>query len=94
MNRSEKAYYTEHMHGLLSKYRRIKNWRKLLGSSMRYKKPFLANAEALLIGHEDLNIAKIDEELYPSDSESDYGGSDSNSYKSSIRESSHSSEDS
>ena len=51
----------------------MKNWRKLLGSSLRYKKPYLANAEALLFGKDDVNIAKMDDELYPSDSESDFG---------------------
>ena len=57
----------------MSKYNRIKNWRKLLGSTLRYKKPFLANSEALAVGNDNINIAKIDEELYPSDSESDFG---------------------
>lgn len=61
------------MKGLMSKYNRIKNWRKLLGSTLRYKKPFLANSEALAVGNDNINIAKIDEELYPSDSESDFG---------------------
>ena len=73
MNEKEKSYYSEHVSGLMNKYRRMKNWRKLLGSSLRYKRPFLANAEALLIGNEEVNIAKMDEELYPSDSESDFG---------------------
>ena len=78
MNERERSIYDERMQGLLSKYHRMKNWRKLLGSALRYKRPFLANAEALLIGNEDVNIAKMDEELYPSDSESDFGsGTDS-----------------
>jgi len=73
MNEKERIFYNEHMYGILSKYHRMKNWRKLLGSSLRYKRPYLANAEALLIGNQDVNIAKMDEELYPSDSESDFG---------------------
>ena len=73
LNTEEKALYQEHLFRLMSKYHRMKNWRKLLGSSLRYKRPFLANAEALLIGNEEVNIAKMDEELYPSDSESDLG---------------------
>ena len=78
MTERERAYYDERMQGRLAKYHRMKNWRKLLGSSLRYKRPFLANAEALLIGNEEVNIAKMDEELYPSDSESDFGsGTDS-----------------
>lgn len=63
--------YDERMKGLLGRYNKMKNWRKLLGSTLRYKRPYLANAEALLMGHSDVNIAKMDEELYPSDSESD-----------------------
>lgn len=79
MNDQEKKLYNDHMKGLMSKYNRIKNWRKTLGSTLRYKKPFLANSEALAVGN-DINIAKIDEELYPSDSESDFGSnSDSDS---------------
>ena len=88
MNDKERAYYNENMYGLLSKYHRMKNWRKLLGSSLRYKRPFLANAEALLIGNDEVNIAKMDEELYPSDSESDFGSN--SELQSSIRESSNS----
>ena len=84
MNEKERAHYSEHMYGLLSKYHRMKNWRKLLGSCLRYKKPYLANAEALLIGNEEVNIAKMDEELYPSDSESDFGSN--SEIQSSIRE--------
>ena len=80
MNEKEKAMYDERMKGLLSKYNRMKNWRKLLGSALRYKKPYLANTEALLLENEGVNIAKMDEELYPSDSESDFGeNSDSSS---------------
>ena len=75
MNEKEKAFYDERMKGLLSKYNRMKNWRKLLGSTLRYKRPFLANAEALILDNEGVNIAKMDEELYPSDSESDFGSS-------------------
>lgn len=89
MNDKEKAYYRDHLHGLMSKYHRMKNWRKLLGSSLRYKRPFLANAEALLIGNEEVNIAKMDEELYPSDSESDFGSN--SEIQSSINEESSSS---
>ena len=84
MNDRERTYYAENMYGLMSKYHRMKNWRKLLGSSLRYKKPFLANAEALLLGNEEVNIAKMDEELYPSDSESDFGSN--SELQSSIRE--------
>lgn len=73
MNDKEKIHHRDQLHGLMAKYHRMKNWRKLLGSSLRYKRPFLANAEALLIGNEKVNIAKMDEELYPSDSESDFG---------------------
>ena len=84
MNEKERSYYSEQVYGLMSKYHRMKNWRKLLGSSLRYKKPFLANAEALLLGSEEVNIAKMDEELYPSDSESDFGSN--SELQSSIRE--------
>ena len=71
LNETERKRYDERMKGMLVKYSKMKNWRKLLGSTLRYKRPFLANAEALLLGHTDVNIAKMDEELYPSDSESD-----------------------
>ena len=78
LSEKERALYDERIKALMTKYSRLKNWRKLLGSSLRYKAPFLANAEALLMAHEELNIAKMAEELYPSDSESDFGsGSDS-----------------
>ena len=78
LSEKERALYDERIKALMTKYSRMKNWRKLLGSSLRYKTPFLANAEALLLAHEDVNIAKMAEELYPSDSESDFGsGSDS-----------------
>ena len=73
MTAVEKEHYDDRIQGLMTRYHRMKNWRKLLGSSLRYKRPFLGNAEALLIGNEDVNIAKMDEELYPSDSESDFG---------------------
>ena len=65
------ALYNDRVKVVLRKYSKMKNWRKLLGSTLRYKRPFLANAEALLLGHTDVNIAKMDEEWYPSDSESD-----------------------
>lgn len=71
MNEKERNLYDDRMQGLLGRYSKMKNWRKLLGSTLRYKRPFLANAEALLMGQTDVNIAKMDEELYPSDSESD-----------------------
>ena len=80
LNEKEKARYDENMKTLMNKYHKMKNWRKLLGIHCRYKKPFLANAEALIMGREDVNIAKMDEELAPSDSESDFGSaSESNS---------------
>ena len=72
--------YDEHMKVLMQKYHKMRNWRKLLGGCLRYSKPFLANAEALIQGNERVNIAKIDEELQPSDSETDIGSaSDSDS---------------
>jgi len=59
---------------LMNKYHKMKNWRKLLGIHGRYKRPFLANAEALLMSNDkSVNIAKMDENLAPSDSESDFG---------------------
>ncbi len=76
MTEKERELYDDHMKSLMAKYNRIKNWRKILGSTLRYKKPFLANSEALTLGN-NINITKIDEELYPSDSESDFGGSNS-----------------
>ena len=83
MNNKERARYDENMKTLMNKYHKMKNWRKLLGINCRYKRPFLANAEALLIGSEGVNIAKMDEELAPSDSESDFGSaSDSDSERS------------
>lgn len=68
----------------MNKYHKLKNWRKLLGIHARYKKPFLANAEALLLNsNKPVNIAKMDEELAPSDSESDFGtASESDSMRS------------
>ena len=77
LNETEKLLYDDRMKGLLGKYSKMKNWRKLLGSTLRYKRPFLVNAEALLLGHTDVNISKMDEELYPSDSESDNESVDS-----------------
>jgi len=65
--------YNDRVKGLMTKYNRMKNWRKLLGSTLRYKKPFLANAEALLMIDENIKISKMDDELYPSDSQSDFG---------------------
>ena len=73
LNEKERARYDENMKILMNKYHKMKNWRKLLGLHSRYKRPFLANAEALLMGSEGVNIAKMDEELAPSDSESDFG---------------------
>lgn len=74
MNPKELLMYKDRVRGLLEKYSRINNWRKLLGKSLRYKSPFLANAEVLLMKNNKLNISKMDEELYPSDSASDFGG--------------------
>ena len=73
MNSKERAVYDERTKTLMNKYHKMKNWRKLLGINSRYKKPYLANAEALLLSNgKNVNIAKMDEELAPSDSESDY----------------------
>ena len=80
MNDREKRRYYDRVKSLFSKYNRIKNWRKKLGNSLRYKRPFLANSEALLLlrGNAKLNLAKMNEQLLPSDSESDFAsGSES-----------------
>lgn len=82
LDETEMALYNDRVKVVLRKYSKMKNWRKLLGSTLRYKRPFLANAEALLLGHTDVNIAKMDEELYPSDSESDNQSADSQASKS------------
>ena len=83
MNEKEKGHYDDRMKTLMNKYHKIKNWRKVLGTNARYKKPFLANAEALLMDNRSVNLAKMDEELAPSDSESDFGSaSESNSVRS------------
>ena len=49
MNDREKRRYYDKKKSLFTKYSKIKNWRKNLGSNLRYKKPFLANSEALLL---------------------------------------------
>ena len=79
MNKNERKRYDEKMKTLMNRYHKMKNWRKLLGINCRYKRPFLANAEALLIGREGVNIAKMDEELAPSDSESDFASASESS---------------
>jgi len=63
MNEKEKEVYEERVKKLMQKYHRMKNWRKLLGTKLRYQKPFLANSEALILGNENVNIVKLDEEL-------------------------------
>lgn len=68
MNPKERAMYDDRILGIMERYNRMKNWRKLLGSTLKYKAPFLANAEALLMQKPDANISKMDEGLYPSDS--------------------------
>ena len=86
MNDREKRRYYDKVKGIFTKYSKIKNWRKNLGSNLRYKKPFLANSEALLLlqGNAKLNLAKMNEQLLPSDSESDFGsGSESERSRSS-----------
>ena len=52
LNEEELVHYNEHMKGLMGKYSKMKNWRKILGSSLKYKRPFLANGEALLMGNQ------------------------------------------
>ena len=44
MNEMEKKIFNEHLVGLLGKYRKMKNWRKLLGTKLMFKRPYLANA--------------------------------------------------
>lgn len=73
MNSKERAIYEDRIKSIMTKYSRMRNWRKLLGTTLRYRKPFLANSEALLLINEHLSISKVDEELYPSDSQSDFG---------------------
>ena len=51
MNKEERGLYDEKMKYLLSKYSRMKNWRKLLGTAIKYTRPFLGNAEALVLNN-------------------------------------------
>ena len=61
LNVTERALYDDHMNGVMSKYSKIKNWRKLLGSNLRYKRPFLANSEAIALENNDINLVKLSE---------------------------------
>ena len=49
---------------MIKKYNTMKKWRKLLGKTLRFEKPFLANPEALLIGNAQDDVKLLDE-LYP-----------------------------
>ncbi len=77
LNVTERALYDDHMNGMMSKYSKTKNWRKLLGSNLQYKRPFLVNSEAITLENDQINLVKLSEQLYPSDSESDYNMSNS-----------------
>jgi len=61
MNQKEREEYNYRIKSIMERYSRMKNWRKILGSTLRYKKPFLANAEALLMQNPTVKISKMDE---------------------------------
>ena len=83
MNKKERAMYDDRVKSLMTNYSRMHNWRKLLGMTLKYKRPFMANAEALLLSNPSVKISKMDEELYPSDSQSELGSSSDGDSKSS-----------
>ena len=64
MGARELLMYNSKLLKEMKKYNTIRKWRKILGHNLKYRKPFLANPEALLTGNrfEDL---KLLDEIFP-----------------------------